>query len=86
MNLRSVFFLGLKDIMREEMQTSNKVAIIIISKSKDSLHQIFSSASGWHFVHESIVLTPPDLEKREQMMNALIQTAGCCLANFDCAR
>eukprot|EP00794_Sanderia_malayensis_P000363 gene363-996_t len=76
---------GLKDILREEMVMSNRVALIIVSKSKDSLHEVFNSASGWHFVSDSIVLAPPDLEQRESILKSLTETNGCCLEEDACA-
>ncbi len=79
-----IVFSGLKDLLREEMELSNRIAVVIIAKSKDSLHEVLSSATGWHFISESIVLLPPDAEKRADIIRVLADKVGCCLTEeFD---
>ena len=71
------FTLGLKDLLREEISSTSNVAIILISKTKDMLHEVFSSPSGWHFVAKSLVIRPPDEEAREDISRVILDGLSC---------
>ena len=71
------FTLGLKDILRQAIISDDSIATILLSKTRDALHDIFSAPSGWHFIGCSIVIRPPNEQAREEIMRALLKRMSC---------
>ena len=70
---------GLKDLLRKEMSSRSNIATILVSKTRSTLHEIFSAPSGWHFIGKSLVVRPPDSQAREDIARALLAGLSCKL-------
>ena len=71
------FLSGLKDLLRTELSSTSKVATIFVSKTRDTLHDIFSAPSGWHFIAEILVIRPPNEHARKDMMRVILAGLSC---------